>query len=370
MAIEVHSIEELDKARELIHKLECNLNKIDPFQPEVSAAELADDLEVAKVLKNVVDVKLASGEWYTITIPKNERALKNDPHEAEWRAAHQAAHESVLANPLNKLVKRKDAKAIPGVIIAPIVMQDSVKKDPATNKLLKFKSRICSDGNRMARILKSKGLEDTTPSHSLISDNLQLKLLLSTSALGDVQDDQGRRVLPWREEGEEADADTMARSAKHGAQLRERMAKDTKPRRVPNDVTSSDFKNAYAKAERLRPVLGYMETHEKMVDDECDVLCYELGAPIWGEKAAGNEWEQDRNKRFAEAGLTESKTVPGVWHMEDAHADSYVVLITNVDDILYKEMGGRNRVLTERLIKYFKTSYGNEDVTVQFKPQS
>ena len=39
-----------------------------------------------------------------------------------------------------------------------------VKKDPATNELIKFKSRICSDGNRMARILKSKGLEDTAPS--------------------------------------------------------------------------------------------------------------------------------------------------------------------------------------------------------------
>jgi hypothetical protein len=47
-----------------------------------------------------------------------------------------------------------------------------------------------------------------------------------------------------------------------------------------------------------------------------------------------------------------------------------VVLITNVDDILYKETGGRNRILTERLITYFKKSYGNEDVTVQYKPQS
>jgi hypothetical protein len=73
---------------------------------------------------------------------------------------------------------------------------------------------------------------------------------------------------------------------------------------------------------------------------------------------------------FAEAGLTESVTVPGAWHMEDAHADSFVVLITNVDDILYKETGGRNRILTERLIKYFKKSYGEEDVTVQYKPQS
>ena len=38
-------------------------------------------------------------------------------------------------------------------------------------------------------------------------------------------------------------------------------------------------------------------------------------------------------------------------HVEDAHADSFVVLITNVDDILYKETGGRNRILTERLVR-------------------
>jgi hypothetical protein len=35
--IEAQSIEELDLARDLIHKLECILNKIDPFQAEVGA---------------------------------------------------------------------------------------------------------------------------------------------------------------------------------------------------------------------------------------------------------------------------------------------------------------------------------------------
>jgi hypothetical protein len=147
------------------------------------------------------------------------------------------------------------------------------------------------------------------------------------------------------------------------------MAKDPKLRRVPNDVTSTDFKNAYPKAARLRDV-GFMETYEKMYDDEGDQLCYKLGAPIWGEAAAGNEWEQDRNKRLVEAGMTESLTVPGAWFMEDVNVDSFLVIITNVDDILYKETGGRNRVLTERLITHFKKSYGDEDVTVKYKPLS
>ena len=357
--IEVQSIEELDKAREHIHQLECALNKIDPFQAEVSATELADGLEVSKALKNIVDVKSASGEWYTITIPKNERALKADPNEAAWRLSHQAAHESVLSNPLNTMEKRKVAKAL-GAIISPVVMQDSVKKDPVTHELLKFKSRLCSAGDQVKRIQIARGVEDYAATHATISDNLQFKLMLSTATLGDVQDEQGHRVLPWRDgQDEQAQAAT----------LRELMAKDPKLRRVPNDVTSTDFKNAYPKAARLRDV-GFMETYEPMYDDEGDQLCYKLGAPIWGEAAAGNEWEQDRNKRLVEAGMTESLTVPGAWFMEDTNVDSYLVIVTNVDDILYKETGGRNRALTERLIAHFKKSYGDDDVTVKYKPLS
>ena len=44
----------------LIHELECALNKIDPFQTEVCASELAGDLEISKALKNIVDIKSAS----------------------------------------------------------------------------------------------------------------------------------------------------------------------------------------------------------------------------------------------------------------------------------------------------------------------
>ena len=185
--------------------------------------------------------------------------------------------------------------------------------------------------------------------------------MLSTATFGDVQDEQRRRVLPWRDGQDEQE---------QAATLRELMAKNPKLRRVPNDVTSTEFKNAYPKAERLRDV-GFMETYDKMYDDEGDQLCYKL-APRSGERprADGNEWEQDRNKRLVEAGMTESLTVRGTWFMEDANVDSYLVIITNVDDILYKETGGRNRVLTERLIAHFKKCYGADDVTVKYKPLS
>ena len=355
--IEVQSIEEMDKARVHIHALECALNQIDPFQAEVSATEL-QGLEVSKALKNIVDIKSESGEWYTITIPKNKKALDKDPNAAQWHLSHQAAHESVLSNPLNSLVKRKNAKAL-GAIISPVVMQDSIKKD-ADGKLLKFKSRLCSAGDQVKRIQEARGITDFAPAHATISDNLQFKLMFSTATLGDVQDEYRRRVLPWRYGQDEH---------VQAASLRELMAANPALRRVPNDVTSTDFKNAYPKAQRLRAI-GFMETYEPMFDDEGDELCYRLGAPIWGEAAAGNEWEQDRNKRLIEAGMTESLTVPGAWSMEDENVDSYLVIITNVDDILYKETGGRNRILTERLIAHFKKCYGADDVTVKYKPLS
>jgi hypothetical protein len=153
-------------------------------------------------------------------------------------------HESVLSNPLNTMEKRKVAKAL-GAIISPVVMQDSVKKDPVTHELLKFKSRLCSAGDQVKRIQIARGIEDFAPSHATISDNLQFKLMLSTATLGDVQDEHGRRVLPWRDgQDEQAQA----------ASLRELMAKNPKLRRVPNDVSSTDFKNAYPKAARLRAV--------------------------------------------------------------------------------------------------------------------
>ena len=158
--IEVQSIEEMDNARAHIHALECALNQIDPFQAEVSATELQGNLEVSKALKNIVDIKSESGEWYTITIPKNKKALDKDPNAAQWHLSHQAAHESVLSNPLNSMVKRKNAKAL-GAIISPVVMQDSIKKD-SDGKLLKFKSRLCSAGDQVKRIQRRREASRTS----------------------------------------------------------------------------------------------------------------------------------------------------------------------------------------------------------------
>ena len=70
------------------------------------------------------------------------------PDEVEWGLADALGHESVLSHPLNRMVKRKDAKAT-GAVIAPCVVQRSIKKDPATNAPITGKTRICADGARL-----------------------------------------------------------------------------------------------------------------------------------------------------------------------------------------------------------------------------
>ena len=56
--------------------------------------------------------------------------------------------ESVLSHPLDRMVKRKDAIAT-GAVIAPCVVQRSIKKDPEANALITNKTRICAGGARL-----------------------------------------------------------------------------------------------------------------------------------------------------------------------------------------------------------------------------
>jgi hypothetical protein len=301
-------------------------------------------------------------------VPKG--ALAGLPDEVEWGLADALGHESVLSHPLNRMVKRKDAKAT-GAVIAPCVVQRSIKKDPATNVLITRKTRICADGARLKRIMLSQGKEDYAPTHAVISDDLQFKMALATAAAGDIQDADGKLLSPLKQDFplDGTEESLMKEALLIDQALHDRLAADSTLRIVPRSTASSDFKNAYVKAKRLRPV-GFLDTVTPMFDDEGDRLCYELGAPIWGEAPAGNEWEQDRNGKMRAAGLTESLEVPGLWYIVDAAVDSRLVIITNVDDLFYTETGNRDYVLTNRVIKSFKGAYGEDQITVKYKPTS
>ncbi|KOO30772.1 polyprotein [Chrysochromulina tobinii] len=371
--LHVSSLEELDAARQHISDLECSMAQGDPYAvtglDDVAPLECNGlTLEASKVLKNVVELTAADGSPYTLAVPKG--ALAGLPDEVEWGLADALGHESVLSHPLNRMVKRKDAKAT-GAVIAPCVVQRSIKKDPATNVLITRKTRICADGARLKRIMLSQGKEDYAPTHATISDDLQFKMALATAAAGDVQDADGKLLSPLKQDFplDGTDESLMKEALLIDQALHDRLAADSTLRIIPRSTASSDFKNAYVKAKRLRPV-GFLDTVTPMFDDEGDRLCYELGAPIWGEAPAGNEWEQDRNGKMRAAGLTESLEVPGLWYIVDAAVDSRLVIITNVDDLFYTETGNRDYVLTNRVIKSFKGAYGEDQITVKYKPTS
>ena len=356
--LHVHSLEDLDAARQRIFDLECNLTDGDPY-----AADGLDGialecsglmLEASKVLKNVVDLVAEDGSPYTLAVPRG--ALTGLPDEVEWSLADALGHESILSNPLNRMVKRRVAKEN-GAVIAPCVVQRSIKKDPSTHVLITRKTRICADGARLKRIMLARGEEDFAPTHSIVSDDLQFKMSVATAAAGDVHDKNGKLLSVPRLPDEEAlmkeamlvdqaiQAILMKEAMLVDRAIQERLAVDPTLKVVPRSTASSDFKNAYAKAKRLR-ALGFLDTVTPMFDDEGDRLCYELGAPIWGEPPAGNEWEQDRNTKMRAAGLTESLEVPGLWYIADAAADSRLTIITNVDDLFYTETGNRNYYAT------------------------
>ena len=371
--LHVSSLEELDAARQHISDLECSMAQGDPYAvtglDDVAPLECNGlTLEASKVLKNVVELTAADGSPYTLAVPKG--ALAGLPDEVEWGLADALGHESVLSHPLNRMVKRKDAKAT-GAVIAPCVVQRSIKKDPATNVLITRKTRICADGARLKRIMLSQGKEDYAPTHAVISDDLQFKMALATAAAGDIQDADGKLLSPLKQDFplDGTEESLMKEALLIDQALHDRLAADSTLRIVPRSTASSDFKNAYVKAKRLRPV-GFLDTVTPMFDDEGDRLCYELGAPIWGEAPAGNEWEQDRNGKMRAAGLTESLEVPGLWYIVDAAVDSRLAIITNVDDLFYTETGNRDYVLTNRVIKSFKGAYGEDQITVKYKPTS
>ena len=373
--LHVHSLEDLDDARLRIFDLECSLTDGDPYAAdglEGVALECSGlSLEASKVLKNVVDLIAEDGSPYTLAVPRG--ALTGLPDEVEWAFADALGHESILSNPLNRMVKRRVAKET-GAVIAPCVVQRSIKKDPSTHVLITRKTRICADGARLKRIMLTLGQEDFAPTHSIVSDDLQFKMSLATASAGDIQDMSGKLISPprtpfpttWTADDEEA---LMKEAMLVDQAMQDRLAVDPTLVIVPRSTASSDFKNAYAKAKRLRAV-GFLDTVTPMFDDEGDRLCYELGAPIWGEPAAGNEWEQDRNIKMRAAGLTESLEVPGLWYLADAAADSRLTIITNVDDLFYTETGNRDYVLTNRVITSFQAAYGEDQITVKYKPTS
>ena len=67
-------------------------------------------------------------------------------------------------------------------------------------------------------------------------------------------------------------------------------------------------------------------------NDAGELLCYALGAPIWGEGPAGTEWEIHRNKILLAVGCLEVSELPGTWMR--VVGEFKMRIFTCVDDLL------------------------------------
>ena len=98
-----------------------------------------------------------------------------------------------------------------------------------------------------------------------------------------------------------------------------------------------ESKEAYAKAERRRPV-GWMELpttlrdrEELVCDERGEPMVIELHTPIWGEIEAGFEWADDFHQDILDMGWQACEGVPAMYYLADAR------MATIVDDFLITE---------------------------------
>ena len=145
----------------------------------------------------------------------------------------------MVDDPRNALVRVLDVERA-GHVIAPCVMEDSVKIDRATGYLDRFKSRLCYDQARVTRIKRKLGREEFFLLYFTDTDDITFKLFLGDAVMG-----------------------THA---------------ECNPDTLPDDVTYADLSNAYWHADRYYAEYCWMHTYDEIYDEEGFRLCYRCGA--------------------------------------------------------------------------------------------
>ena len=72
------------------------------------------------------------------------------------------------------------------------------------------------------------------------------------------------------------------------------------------DLTGADLKDAYWHADRHYAPYCWMHTFEPMYDESGELLCYQCGAPMNGEKTASSDYHIWRDKVFESTGAKQS----------------------------------------------------------------
>ena len=306
LEIECNSLEQLDDARRALLQTEAMI--IDGQTFEVGAMEVVEGVRVREVsaaagrVKQLV--KTSDGE-YIIEVPRNKAEHAASPHKVSWDVSHDKAHLTMLNDRRNSLVKIKDVKA-EGRVIAPCVMEDSIKVDRSSGYLDRFKSRLCYDEARVTKVKAKIGRQEYHHLYSNDTDQMTFKMFI-----GDALIDQ-------------------------------------------DDVTGADLPDAYWQADRVHTEYCWMHTYEPLYDEEGDQLCYQCGAPVNGERTAGSDYHIWRDGVFEKAGCTQSITCLGTFFKEDGDGNRATV-ITCSDDFLIKETKGNNKRLANSILDAFDT---------------
>jgi hypothetical protein len=273
-------------------------------------------VEAMKATQRHVDITtpLGTSVWH---VPSSMRAVMASEQKEQWLDADRTAHMAILA--AGNEMARIDSvpKDVP---IAPCVTQRGIKKDQATGRLEKLKSRHCADGGRLEAFRIKLGLPPRPSATVNIIDDLALKLFLSDLA--------GRR----------------------------------------RSFMKIDIGNAYAKATRLRPV-GYMRVPSTLKDELRDAdgneMVYLLRTPLWGEAEAGFEWDIELDRALRSLGWLPCEGVPAMYYFNSPDSDARLVKI--VDDLAVSE-SSKDMPIGRRTLALLKERF--KECTYGFEPTS
>ena len=283
-------------------------------------------LECNKASQEFVDVTTELGT-VRYHVPKNKKEFDASTQKEQWYEASRQGLQAILAGSGNRLVPVSVPQG-KGVPIGRVVTTSRIKIDQATGQLTKnwAKVRHALDGGflpiqfaRMSTLRNSADQPDDsdTPASATVSDDMLVKMALADAAVRDL------------------------------------------------NLTKGDIGDAYLNGTRTTP-LGYMALPSTlpMYDDDGTPMCIELATPLWGERAAGYEWQCAFNECLEKMGWRPAENVPAMFIIETPAGTAR--MLTVVDDFLITESGGTT--IADATIAALKVAFGK--VTFEHEPES
>jgi hypothetical protein len=254
------------------------------------------ELEAMKASQSSVEVQTELGPR-VMRVPSSAKQVYASTERMLWLEADRVAHEAILAKG-NRLVRIDSLPA--DAVIAPCVTQRKVKLKQDTGELDKLKSRHCVDGARLAHLSAKRGHPPAIVGTVNMVDDITAKVMLSDIPV------RRRRAMKM------------------------------------------DVGDAYTLGRRARSV-GWMRMAPTMAeyDDDGTEMVYELSSPMWGERQAGQEWDDMLHATLIGMGWRRCEGVPAMYYFDSPTSDARLVKI--VDDLFGTESNWDMPILTATL---------------------